>query len=176
MTCTVTKIQRTPSTVVKTAKPVKLLRVAAYCRVSTDMAQQQTSLAAQMEVFNRRISQHPGWTLAGIYADEGISATSTAKRTEFQRLMRDAENGQIDYIITKSLSRFARNTLDCLTCIRKLQSFGVNVLFEKENIDTGTAMSEMLLTVLAAFAQEESRSISENIKWGLYAKTLNFAK
>ncbi len=167
MTCTVTKIQRTPSTVVKTAKPVKLLRVAAYCRVSTDMAQQQTSLAAQMEVFNRRISQHPGWTLAGIYADEGISATSTAKRTEFQRLMRDAENGQIDYIITKSLSRFARNTLDCLTCIRKLQSFGVNVLFEKENIDTGTAMSEMLLTVLAAFAQEESRSISENIKWGL---------
>ena len=167
MTCTVTKIQRMPAPTAKMPQPVKTLHVAAYCRVSTDLAQQQTSLAAQMEVFNQRISQHPGWTLAGIYADEGLSATSTAKRTEFNRMMQDAENGKIDYIITKSLSRFARNTLDCLTCIRHLQSIGVNVLFEKENIDTGTAMSEMLLTVLAAFAQEESRSISENIKWGL---------
>ncbi len=167
MTCTVTKIQHAPSAAAETAKPAKLLHVAAYCRVSTDLAQQQTSLAAQMEVFAQRIREHPGWVLAGIYADEGLSATSTAKRTAFHRMMQDAEDGRIDYIITKSLSRFARNTLDCLTCIRRLQSLGVNVLFEKEHIDTGTAMSEMLLTVLAAFAQEESRSISENIKWGL---------
>lgn len=167
MTCTVTKIQRTPAPAAKAVTPAKLLHVAAYCRVSTDLVQQQTSLAAQMEVFTRRIREHPGWTLAGIYADEGLSATSTAKRTAFHRMMQDAEAGRIDYIITKSLSRFARNTLDCLTCIRRLQSLGVHVLFEKEHIDTGTAMSEMLLTVLAAFAQEESRSISENIKWGL---------
>ena len=167
MTCTVSKIQRAPIRNAAKPRPAKLLRVAAYCRVSTDMTEQQSSLAAQMEVFNRRISEHPGWTLAGIYADEGFSATSTTKRKEFQRLMHDAEAGKIDYIITKSLSRFARNTLDCLTYIRKLQALGVNLLFEKENIDTGSAMSEMLLTVLAAFAQEESRSISENIKWGL---------
>ncbi len=166
MTCTVTKIQHTPAAT-KAAEPARLLQVAVYCRVSTDLACQQTSLEAQVEAFRCRISQHPGWALAGIYADEGLSATSTTKRIAFKRMMRDAEAGRIDYIITKSLSRFARNTLDCLTCIRHLQSLGVNVLFEKENIDTGAAMSEMLLTVLAAFAQEESRSISENIKWGL---------
>ncbi len=165
MECTVWKAQT--GIALKPSGAKNPLRVAAYCRVSTDRVQQLTSLEAQTEVFTRRILTHPGWELAGIYADEGLSATSTAKRAAFQRMMQDAKDGKIDYIITKSLSRFARNTLDCLTCIRQLQGWGVNLLFEKENIDTGTALSEMLLTVLAAFAQEESRSISENIKWGL---------
>lgn len=147
--------------------PVKKIRVAAYCRVSTELERQQSSLETQMKVFNQRIREHPGWMLAGIYADEGLSGTNAAKRVEFQRMIADAEAGKIDYIITKSISRFARNTLDCIQTVRRLQSFGCQLYFEKENIDTGTAMSEMLLTVLAAFAQEESRSISENLKWGI---------
>ena len=147
--------------------PVKKIRVAAYCRVSTELERQQSSLETQMKVFNQRIREHPGWMLADIYADEGLSGTNAAKRVEFQRMIADAEAGKIDYIITKSISRFARNTLDCIQTVRKLQSFGCQLYFEKENIDTGTAMSEMLLTVLAAFAQEESRSISENLKWGI---------
>lgn len=164
MECSVSRIQGGAP---ETAQDVPVMRVAAYCRVSTDREEQQTSLREQMDVFRRRISEHPGWQLAGIYADEGLSATSTSRRREFQRMLADAEAGRIDYIITKSISRFARNTLDCLTYIRRLKRCGVNLLFEKENIDTGSAMSEMILTVMAAFAQEESRSISENIKWGL---------
>ncbi len=142
-------------------------RVAAYCRVSTVMDIQQSSLETQMQVFGRKISEHPGWKLAGVYADEGITGTSVKNRKEFLRMMEDCKKGKIDYIITKSISRFARNTVECLSYVRELQSMGVQVLFEKENVDTGTAFSEMLLTVLAAFAQEESRSISENLKWGL---------
>jgi len=140
-------------------------RVAAYCRVSTDMEAQKSSLETQMNVFRDQISQHPGWVLVDIYADQGVSGGTTTKRPEFQRMLQDCENGKIDYIITKSISRFARNTLECLSTIRHLQSIGVQLLFEKENIDTGSAFSEMLLTILAAFAQEESRSISENQKW-----------
>ena len=166
MSCTVT-IRQAGKKKRRTAIAPKVIRVAAYCRVSTDKEEQQVSLHAQMEVFEQRICEHSGWELAGIYVDTGISGTSTQKRADFQRMIRDAEEGKIDYIITKSLSRFARNTLDCLTYVRKLKALGVGVLFEKENIDTGTAMSEMILTVLAAFAQEESRSISSNLKWGL---------
>lgn len=150
--------------------PIAKKRVAAYCRVSTDMDGQLNSLETQMTVFREQISKHPGWELADIYADEGISGTSTAKRPEFLRMVRDCEEGKIDYIITKSISRFARNTLECLNYVRHLQSLGVQLMFEKENIDTGTAFSEMLLTVLAAFAQEESRSLSENQKWAYRKK------
>ena len=162
---TIRKIQRTSIAATKLPETRKF-RVAAYCRVSTEMETQQTSIQTQMDVFERRIREHAGWEFAGIYADE-LSGTSAKKRPEFMRMMRDAEEGKIDCIIAKSLSRFARNTLDCLTYLRQLQAWGVRVLFEKEHIDTGSAMSEMLLTVLAAFAQEESRSISENVKWGL---------
>ena len=151
MECSVSRIQGGAP---ETAQDVPVMRVAAYCRVSTDREEQQTSLREQMDVFRRRIGEHPGWQLAGIYADEGLSATSTSRRREFQRMLEDAEAGRIDYIITKSISRFARNTLDCLTYIRRLKRCGVNLLFEKENIDTGSAMSEMILTVMAAFAQE----------------------
>ncbi len=143
------------------------IRVAAYCRVSTALEAQQSSLETQMAVFGQRIGEHPDWTLVGIYADEGLSGTSMAKRPKFLEMVEAAKKGEIDYIITKSISRFARNTVECVETVRLLQSYGTQVLFEKENIDTATSVSEMLLTVLAAFAQEESRSISENLKWGI---------
>ena len=145
----------------------KTVRVAVYARVSTDQEIQQSSLAEQMMAFKNKIAEHPGWALVDIYADEGISGTSVKKRKEFLRMMADCEAGKVDYVMTKSISRFARNTVECLSYVRHLQSIGVQVFFEKEGIDTGTAVSEMLLTVLAAFAQEESRSISENLKWGI---------
>jgi DNA invertase Pin-like site-specific DNA recombinase len=153
------------SNIQKQEKP--RLRVAAYCRVSTDMEEQQTSFEGQVNAYTEMIRTKPGWTLAGIYADPGISGTSVKKRPEFQRMLSDCENGKIDLIITKSISRFARNTLECLTYVRHLQSIGVDLIFESNHIDTRTTYSEMLLTVLAAFAQEESRSISENTKWGI---------
>ena len=133
MECSVSRIQGGAP---ETAQDAPVMRVAAYCRVSTDREEQQTSLREQMDVFRRRIGEHPGWQLAGIYADEGLSATSTSRRREFQRMLADAEAGRIDYIITKSISRFARNTLDCLTYIRRLKRCGVNLLFEKENTRT----------------------------------------
>lgn len=142
-------------------------RVAAYCRVSTSKDAQAGSFELQKNVYLQKITAHPDWVFAGIYADEGVTGTNTKYRTGFQQMLADCEAGKIDYIITKSISRFARNTLECLSYIRKLQSMGVQLIFEKENIDTGEPFSEMLLTVLAAFAQEESRSLSENLKWGI---------
>ncbi len=142
-------------------------RVAAYCRVSTFMETQTLSLETQMEVFRRRIMEHPGWTLVNVYSDQGITGTSAAKRKAFMQMIADCEAGRIDYIITKSISRFARNTLECIQYVRYLKSIGVYVLFEKENLDTGKEQSEMILTILASFAQEESHSISENVKWGI---------
>lgn len=142
-------------------------RVGAYCRVSTLLESQQLSLETQMEGFKQKIAKTPGWKLVDIYADEGITGTSTKKRKEFRRMIQDAQDGKIDTIITKSISRFARNTLDCLKYVDDLKQIGVNVFFEKEQIDTATASGEMLLTILSAFAQEESRNISENLKWGL---------
>ena len=142
-------------------------RVAVYARVSTDREIQQSSLEEQLRSFQARIRRHPSWVLAGTYADEGLSGTGVRKRKAFLQMMADCEAGKIDYIVTKSISRFARNTVECLTYVRHLQSIGVQLYFEKEGIDTASAVSEMLLTVLAAFAQEESRSISENLKWGL---------
>lgn len=148
----------------------KRLKVAAYCRVSTDKEEQQMSFETQRLVYTDRIRAEPGWELAGIYADEGITGTSIRKRKQFQKMMVDCDAGKIDLIITKSISRFARNTLDCLQTVRELQRIGVDILFEKEHIDTRTPYSEMLLTILAAFAQEESRSISENLKWGIRSR------
>ena len=149
------------------AEEGRMLRVAVYCRVSTDHEEQQLSFTGQQRAYTDLIRAKSSWTLAGVYADEGTTGTSTEKRTEFLRMIADCEAGKIDLIITKSISRFARNTLECLTYVRHLQSIGVNLIFESNNIDTRTAFSEMLLTVLAAFAQEESRSISENTKWGI---------
>ena len=143
------------------------LRVAAYCRVSTDTEDQKSSFDAQVKHYTELIEANPEWELAGIFADEGITGTSAEKRPEFQRMMRECEAGSIDLVLTKSISRFARNTLECLTYVRHLNNLGVHIVFESNNIDTRTAFSEMLLTVLAAFAQEESRSISENTTWGI---------
>ena len=142
-------------------------RVAAYCRVSTDSDAQLGSLENQMAAFRYQVALHDDWELVQIYADEGISGTSIRHRTGFQQMVEDCRAGKIDYIITKSISRFARNTMDCLNYVRMLQGMGVQVFFEKEGIDTAESVSEMLLTVMAAFAQEESRSISENVKWGM---------
>lgn len=152
------------------AETAQIRRVAAYCRVSTDTEAQSASLETQIAAFRQRIAQRPGWKLVDVYADEGASGTSAKKRRAFQRMLADCEAGRIDYIITKSISRFARNTLECLSYIRRLQSLGVGILFEKENIDTGSHFSEMVLTVLAAFAQEESRSISANVTWSIRKK------
>ena len=145
----------------------KQLRVAAYCRVSKDIEEQESSMATQMMAYERVISQHPEWTLVGIYADKGKTGTNTKKRTEFNRMTDDAKEGKIDLILVKSVSRFSRNTVDLLKTIRELKDYGVGVYFEKENLDTSTLNSELLLTVFAAFAQEESFSISENMRRGM---------
>ena len=143
------------------------LMVAAYCRVSTDTDEQKTSFDRQVETYTAMIGLNPEWQLAGIYADEGVSGTTAEKRPEFMRMMADCDAGKINLIITKSISRFARNLIECLTYVRHLGSIGVHIIFEKEGIDTRQKYSEILLTILAAFAQEESRSISENTMWGI---------
>ena len=142
-------------------------RAAAYCRVSTDKDAQLESLENQMEAFRFRAAQRGDWDLINIYKDEGLSGTSVRGRTGFQELIEDCKDGKIDYVITKSISRFARNTVDTLQTVRELQSHGVQLYFEKEGIDTDDSLSEMILTIMASFAQEESRSISENVKWGI---------
>ena len=142
------------------------IKVAAYCRVSTDMEIQQKSLDTQMAAYNKVIAEHPGWELAGIYADKGISGTTVKHRAEFRRMIEDAKAGKIQYIIAKSISRFARNTVDTLSYVRELKSYGVSVFFEKEKLDTGNAVSEFLLSIFAAAAQEEIISLSNNMKVG----------
>ena len=142
------------------------LRVAAYCRVSTDTDEQATSYETQVEHYTEYISNNPKWTLAGIYADDGISGTNTKNRTEFNRMIEACMAGEIDMVISKSISRFARNTLDCLKYIRQLKAQNIPVYFEKESIWTFDSKGEMLLTILSSLSQEESRSISENVKWG----------
>ena len=148
------------------------LRVAAYCRVSTGDESQQTSYTTQKRFYTQMIASRPGWTLAGIYADEAISGTSRAKRRQFNEMMEDALGGKMDYIVTKSISRFARNTIDTLECVRQLRQLAppVGVYFEKENIDTLDATGELILTILSALAQDESRSISDNIRWSIQRK------
>lgn len=149
-------------------KPViEVKRVAAYCRVSTDLEAQQTSIDLQMSSYKRIIEEHPGWVLAGIYADDGETGTSVENRPEFQRMYADAMAGCFDILLVKSVSRFARNTKDSLEYTRELKAHGVSVYFEKEGLDTSGFTSEFLLTIFAAFAQEESRSISENVKRGI---------
>lgn len=141
-------------------------RVAAYARVSTDNDEQLSSFDAQMDYYTRHIKSNPAWTFVEVYTDEGISATSTKKRDGFNRMISDGINGKIDLIITKSVSRFARNTVDSLTTVRQLKEKGVEVYFEKENIYTLDSKGELLITIMSSLAQEESRSISENVTWG----------
>ena len=142
-----------------------LLRVAAYCRVSTDDEEQLTSYRNQIDFYTQKIDSNPEWTSAGIFADEGITGTSAKKRKEFNKLMAACRRGRVDLILTKSVSRFARNTLDCLTYVRMLKDLGIGVLFEKENINTLKDTNETILTLCSALAQSESESMSGNISW-----------
>lgn len=145
----------------------KKLRVAAYCRVSTELEEQESSYEAQVEYYTRKIQETENWKLAGIYADDGKSATNTKKRDDFKSMIKDAEGGKIDMILTKSVSRFARNTVDSLLTIRKLKEKNVAVIFEKEGVNTLDGTGEILITILSSLAQEESRNISENTRWGV---------
>lgn len=148
-------------------KTEKTLRVAAYCRVSTGSEEQENSYDVQVSHYTSFISANPSWTLVGIYADEGISGTSTKNRSQFNRMMADCEKGKIDLVITKSISRWARNTVDSLNSIRKLKGLGIAIYFEKESINTMDARGEILITIMSSIAQEESRSISKNVSMGI---------
>ena len=150
-----------------------VLRVAAYCRVSSDSEDQLNSFAAQNTHYNSLIKSHAKWVLVDIYADEGITGTSAKKRGDFQRMLEDCRKGKIDKILVKSISRFARNTKDCLEAVRELRTLGISVFFEEHNIDTKMVSSEMLTSVIAACAQAESESISQNMKWSIQKKMRN---
>ena len=141
-------------------------RVAGYARVSTDCEEQLTSYEAQVDYYTKYIQANPDWLFVDVYTDEGISATNTKRREGFNRMINDAISGRIDLIVTKSVSRFARNTVDSLTTVRKLKEKGVEVYFQKENIFTLDSKGELLITIMSSLAQEESRSISENVTWG----------
>ena len=146
---------------------VKRLRVAAYCRVSTDNEEQASSYETQIAHYEEYIRANPEWEFVGVYADEGISATSTKGRERFNAMIKDCQNGLIDMILTKSISRFARNTVDCLNYIRMLKDMNIPVFFEKESINTMDAKGEVLITIMASLAQQESESLSKNVKIGI---------
>ena len=151
----------------RTAAQVQKIRVAAYCRVSTDSEEQETSYEAQVSHYTEYIKSKPEWQMVEVYADDGISGTNTAKRDEFNRMIADCEAGKIDLILTKSISRFSRNTLDCLKYTRKLKALNIAVFFEKENINTMDSKGEVLLTIMASLAQQESESLSANVRMGI---------
>lgn len=146
--------------------PTSRIRVAAYCRVSTMKDRQSGSLATQVSAYSKLIHAHSAWQFAGIYTDQGISGT-TSNRPGFADMMDHARAGDFQILLVKSISRLARNTVDLLTCVRELAALGVAVRFERENIDTSSAQGELMLTLLASFAQEESRSLSQNVKWAI---------
>ena len=173
MEAATTTLERRVREIPPTRKPEELLRnydgkmrVAAYCRVSTDSEEQLNSYEAQKTYYTQKIQDNPDWEMAGIYADEGISGTSLKKRAGFNKMITACKRGRIDFIITKSLSRFARNTVDCLDTVRLLKANGIGVYFEKENINTLTESSEFLVTLFSGFAQAESESLSKNVAWG----------
>lgn len=147
-------------------EPAQKRRTAAYARVSTDQEEQETSFTAQVDFYTKKIKENPDWEFVGVYTDEGISAVNTKRREGFNNMIADALAGNIDLIVTKSVSRFARNTVDSLSTIRKLKEHGTEVYFEKESIWTFDGKGELLITIMSSLAQEESRSISENVSWG----------
>lgn len=149
------------------------LRCAAYCRVSSDSEDQLNSFMAQTRYYEKAFENSETELLVDIYADEGITGTREDKRDEFQRMISDCRKGKIDRIYTKSISRFARNAKDCLTNIRELKSLGITVLFEKENIDTADMTDEMMITIMGGLAQEESTSISQNLRWSIKKRMEN---
>ncbi len=146
------------------------LKVAAYARVSTDLEDQKTSFISQQKYYLEKITENPKWMFVEVYADEGISGTQAFKRENFMRMVKDAENGKIDLILTKSISRFARNTLDTLKYVRLLKANGIGIIFEEEGINTLDMAGELLLTVLSSVAQQESETISSHIRLGYKMK------
>ena len=162
------KVTVIPPTVTPRNEPKipRQLRTAAYCRVSTDSDEQELSFDAQVEAYTDKIMRNPEWSLAGIFADEGISGTQAYKRKDFMRMIRLCRQGKIDQIITKSVSRFARNTVDCLNFIRELKALGIPVIFEKEGLNTMHMSSEIYISMHGIFAQSESESLSGNVRWG----------
>lgn len=144
----------------------KQLRVVAYCRVSTKQEEQLNSYETQKNYYTEKINAEPNWTLAGIFADKGITGTSIKKRDEFKKMIRLCRQGKVDMIITKSISRFARNTVDCLVYIRKLKEMGVDVFFEEQGIHSTQPGAEFYITIYGSIAQSESENISANVKWG----------
>ena len=165
---TVTVIQPT----ITEEKAVRI-RCAAYCRVSSDSEDQLNSFMAQTRYYSRIFENSETETLIDIYADEGVTGTCEDKRDEFQRMMKDCRKGKIDRIYTKSISRFARNTRECLKNIRELKSLGITIYFEKENLDTANMTDEMMITIMGGLAQEESVSISQNIQWSIKNRMKN---
>ncbi len=165
----VTKIAENTASLTEQVK----LRVAAYCRVSTDSDEQLESLDTQIKHYESYINANPEWEFAGLYYDEGITGTKKEKRPELLRMIADCENRKIDLIVTKSISRFARNTTDCLELVRKLLDLGVFIYFEKENINTGSMESELMLSILSGLAENESFSIAENNKWSIKRRFQN---
>lgn len=161
----VTVINAVPAKPSQSGRPK--LRVCGYARVSTGSKAQAESYATQVAYFTEKIGNNPLWEFAGMYADVGKSATNTKKRDDFNTMIKDALDGKIDMILTKSVSRFARNTVDALTTIRQLKEKNVAVVFEKEGVNTLDGTGEILLTILSSLAQEESRNISENTRWGV---------
>lgn len=163
---TVIPARRTVGTQRK-AEKVQKTRVAAYCRVSTEYEEQESSYEVQVEHYTNYIKNNPEWEMVEVYADDGISGTNTAKREAFNRMIDDCKAGKIDMIITKSISRFSRNTVDCLKYTRELKDLNIAVFFEKENINTLDAKGEVLMTIMAALAQQESESLSANVRMGI---------
>ena len=149
----------------KVPKPPQKKRVAAYARISKITDRMSNSLSNQVSTYSKMIQDNFQWEYAGVYVDDGISGTGIKRRTDFRRLLSDCEAGKIDLILTKSISRFARNTLELLQVVRRLKELDVEVRFEKENISTFSGDGELMLTILASFAQAESQSLSDNIKW-----------
>jgi len=148
------------------SQTMQKLRVAAYARVSTEQDEQESSYEAQVDFYTHYINSNPDWEFVKVFADRGITGTNTKNREEFNQMVELALNGGIDLILTKSISRFARNTVDTLQTVRKLKAVGVEVIFEKENLHTFDPKCEVMLTIMSSLAQEESRSISENVRWG----------
>ena len=144
------------------------LRVCAYARVSTEQESQENSFEAQIAYYREQILQHPNWVLVDLYADKGITGTSGAKRPGFQQMIQDCQNHEIDCILVKSVSRFARNVMECLYYIRALKQWGVTVIFEKEQLNTANLDDEFLLTFFGCLSEEEAKSISQNVRWSVY--------
>lgn len=167
----ITKIEAVSKSRPMDTIPVK--RVCAYCRVSTGTAEQKNSFEAQVQYYTRLIDEKDGWVCAGIYADEARSGTKMIRRDGFQHMMQDGRLGKIDLILTKSVTRFARNTVDSIRAIRQLKELGVGVYFEKERVDTLSEKSKQLLTILSSIAQGESESISTNSRWAVVRRFQN---